>query len=791
MKNLKIIIRSLLRHWLFAVLNLLGLTTGLACVFIILAWIYNETSYDKFNANYADIYQVNFSNQKGEMSMAGTPNPLAPVIEDEVANVKSVVRLRNSPGFAFKYKENMYFEENGITADPQLFQMFSFQALYGDPVEALDMIDGIVITESFAKRYFGNEDPLEKEIQVDGRDFVTVKAVIKDLPAQSHIQFDYVLSQKLLEQYHFCGLEWGDPNFRTYVLLTSGSDPLRAGQEITSVAKSNGMPHLQSGEISAYLRPLGSIYLDYSVNNRLGETGDYRYLYIFGSVALLILVLACINFVNLTISMFAKRQKDTSIAKVCGASRKMIFLSNITENAVLVIVPFILALTGLGVFRQPFQSMVGKAFGEHFFSKDFTGIIALVLLFTLILCTVYPAVLFSGARAIELMNRYNKQKSGILKSMVVFQNVIAVLLIIVAIGVNKQMQYINHKKLGFETDQIAYTYLRGTINQKISVVRHLLTENPNISEISLKDCPPFEQVNGTVGISWKQNGEWQNQNISNPVGMETTRIDGHYLEMMNVEFAAGRNFSEESSGDKKNYIVNEEAVRLMGLETPVGTEFSLYGNKGEIVGVIKDTYFKSLHQKVNPQVFHLYNDEASESYFSSLFFRINRDVPATIDYIKNIWAENNPGIPFEYHFLNQDYEELYKKDNKIAGILNFFTVLAVFIACLGLFGHAAISSENKIKEIGIRKVNGAKISEILAMLNKDFVRWVVIAFVIATPIAWYTMHKWLENFAFKTTLSWWIFALAGMLALGIALLTVSWQSWRAATRNPVEALRYE
>ncbi len=781
----------MLRHRLFTVLNLSGLTIGLTCVFIILAWIYNEAGYDKFNTNYADIYQINFQNQKGEMSMAGTPNPLAPVIEDEIANIELAARLRNAPGFAFKYKDNMYFEENGITADPQFFRMFSFPTLYGDPVKALDQMYGIVITESFAKRYFGNEDPLGKEIQIRGSEFVTIKAVIKDLPPQSHIQFDYVLPQKLLEQYHFCGLEWGDPNFRTYVLLTPGSDPESAGQEITRVAKSKGMPHLQSGEISASLRPLGSIYLDYSVNNRLGETGDYRYLYIFGSVALLILLLACINFVNLTVSMFAKRQKSTSVAKVCGASRKMVFLNNVTENAVLIIVAFILSIIAVGFVRTPFQNMIGKAFGEHIFTGEFTGIVALVLIFTLFLCTIYPAVVFSRAKAIELMNRYNKQKSGVLKSMVVFQNVIAVLLIVAAIGVNKQMQFISHKKLGFETDQIAYTYLRGNINQKISVVRHSLTENPNITEISLKDCLPYRQVNGTVGISWKQNGEWQNQNTSHPVGMETTRIDDHYLDMMNVEFVAGRNFSKEISADKQNYIVNEEAVRLMGLKEPVGAEFSLYGKKGEIVGVIKDTYFKSLHQKVNPQVFHLYNNEAEESYFSSLFFRINGDIPATIDFVENIWTENNPGIPFEYHFLNQDYEDLYRKDNQIAGILNFFTMLAVFIACLGLFGQAAISSENKIKEIGIRKVNGAKVSEILTMLNKDFVTWVVVAFVIATPVAYYAMSKWLENFAYKTNLSWWIFALAGLLALGIALLTVSWQSWRAATRNPVEALRYE
>ncbi|MCY1719258.1 ABC transporter permease [Prolixibacteraceae bacterium Z1-6] len=791
MKNLKIIIRSLLRQRLFTVLNFLGLSIGLICVFILLAWIYNETGYDKFNDNYADIYQINFKNQKGEMSMAGTPNPLAPIIENDIANVKLAVRLRNAPEFAFKYKENMYFEENGLTADPQLFQMFSFRTLYGNPVKALEQINGIVITESFAKRYFGNEDPLDKEIQIEGRDFVAVKAVIRDLPAQSHIQFDYVLPQKLLEQYRFCGLDWGDPNFRTYVLLTPGSNAANAEEEITSVAKSSGMPHLQSGEIFASLRPLGSIYLDYTVNNRLGETGDFRYLYIFGSVALLILMLACINFVNLTVSMFAKRQKSTSVAKVCGASRKTVFLNHVSENAVLVIFSFIFALAVFRFIRQPFQTMVGKTFEVNFLSTDFTSILMIILLFTLLLCTVYPALLFSGAKAIDLMNRYSKRKSGVLKSMVVFQNVIAVLLIIAAVGVNKQMQYINHKKLGFETDQVVYTHLRGNINQKISVVRHLLNENPNITDISLKDCPPFKQVNGTVGISWKQNGEWQNQKTSHPVGMETTRIDDHYLAMMNVEFSDGRNFSKEISTDKQNYIVNEEAARLMGLENPVGTEFSLYGNKGVIVGVIKDTYFKSLHQKVNPQVFHLYNNEASESYFSALFFKIKKDIPATIKYIENIWRENNPGIPFEFHFLNQDYEELYKKDNQIAGILNLFTMLAVFIACLGLFGQAAISSENKIKEIGIRKVNGANITEILTMLNRDFVKWVGIAFVIATPVAYYVMNKWLENFAYKTTLSWWIFASAGALALGMALLTVSFQSWKAATRNPVESLRYE
>ncbi|HEY4785454.1 MAG TPA: ABC transporter permease [Bacteroidales bacterium] len=791
MKNLTIIIRNLFRYKLFTVLNLTGLSIGLTCVLIIALWVYNETGYDKFNKNFDRIYQINFKDKEGQMAMAGSPAPLAPAIENNVAAVEHAARLRNAPGLAFKYKNNMYFEENGITADPQLFDIFSFKVIEGDPKKALDQVPSIVITESFAKRYFGSEDPLNKEIQVEGNDFVTVNAVIKDIPSQSHIQFDYILPQKLAEAFNFCGMQWGDPNFRTYVLLKKENNAAYAEQAITKVAKDEGMPHVKWNGNVAYLRPLKTIYLDYSINNRLGETGDYRYLYIFSSIAVLILILASINFINLTISLYAQKLKNTAVKKVCGAKRKGIFWSNFIENGSIVFIAFIVALAAMWYLRSAFQSLLNKQFGVHAFNVEFAAIVGITFIVTVLLCAVYPSFVFSGTRAIELMNRYNRRKSFILTGMVVFQNIIAVFLIIAVIGVNKQMQYISHKKLGFNTNRVAYTYLRGNICKKMAVVRQSLLQNPSITDISLKDCVPYNQRNGTVAIAWKKNGEWKNQGEANPIGMETTRIDDHYFDMMGVSFVAGRNFSKDLASDKQNYIVNEEAVRLMGLSNPVGTEFMLYGRKGIIVGVIKNTYFKSLHEKVNPQVFHLYNDESSEAYFSALFFRINGDIQKTMAYVEDVWVKNNPGIPYEYHFLDQDYEKIYKKDKRIAIMLNLFCVLAVFIACLGLFGQAVITSENKIKEIGIRKVNGAKITEILMLLNKNYMLWIGLAFIIACPIAWYAIHKWLENFAFKTNLSWWVFVLAGTVAVVVALLTISWQSWRAATRNPVESLRYE
>jgi putative ABC transport system permease protein len=789
--TIKTIIRNLIRYKLFSGLNLLGLSIGLTSVILIASWVCNEMSYDKFNEHFDNIYQINFKNNKGEFSMASTPAPLAPAIINDVAAIQSAVRLRNAPEFAFKYKDNMFFEGNGITSDPQLFDIFSFKTIEGNPREALDQINSIVITRSFAARYFGSEDPLNKELEVEGEGHLPVLAVIEDIPLQSHIQFDYILSEKFAEEFHLCGMEWGDPNFRTYILLKNKTNPVDASNLINEVAKEKGMPHVKYGGNTVLLRPLKDIYLDYKVNNRLGKTGDYRYLYIFGTIAGLILILACINYINLTLSLRVKRYKNTSIRKVFGAYGSTIFWNNFIESVVLVLLSFIFTLLILWFLRPSFPVFLKNLISEQLFRPGFFILVFGIFLITIISCSVYPALVFNGSQRIELMSGYSKKKTGFLKSLVIFQNIIAVTMIIVAVGINKQMRYIRNKKLGFNTEQIGYAFLRGPIYKKIGVIRNSFLEIPDIAETGLKDCLPYQQVNGTVGISWKLNGEWQNQGKSDLISMETTRIDYQYLKMIGVQFAYGRNFSKDYADDRNNYIVNEKAAHLMGLADPIGTEFMLYGKSGKIIGVIKDTYFKSLHQDINPQVFHLYNDESSESYFSAFFFKIKGNISGTIKHIQNIWVQNNPGIPFEFHFLDQDYEKLYDTDSHIAKMINLFCSLAVFIACLGLFGQAVISSENRIKEIGIRKVNGSQVAELLLLLNKDIIRWIGIAFVIAIPVAWYAMQKWLQNFAYKTELSWWIFALAGIIALGIALLTVSWQSWRAATRNPVEALRYE
>jgi len=791
MFTLKHIFRTIQKFKYYSGLNILGLSLGLTCVILISIWIFNELGYDKFHENYNRIYQINYKTPEGERS-AGSPAPLAPAISEEVAGIKNTARLFQLPELAFKYEDKMFYEDNGISADPDMFKMFSFKEVRGDPVEALSKINSIIITRSFAHKYFGNEDPIDKEIMMEGRVSMTVNAVIEDAPAQSHIQFDYIFPHKFIETYRFAGLGWEDPNFHTYVQIVDQTNIQSAIEAITKVSVNNDHPHVKYSEWQTLLRPIGDIYLDHEIHYTFGVSGDRRYLYIFGSIALLILILACINYINLTVSLFARRKKASAIKKVCGAKKKTIFRHYFAETFFFTAISSGLAFLAACYLKNSMDDLFGKELGSILPEPAFLLCIGLVFLITTVACAIYPALLFSGSGIIKSLNRNDKQKSGILRSMVIVQNIIAIVLIASTLGVIHQLNFIRDKKLGFNSEQVVYINLRGNIGTKIELVKNQLLSYGGITGLAMKDCVPYSGRNFTVAVSWFKDGKWQNDNKQELITMETTRVDENYFDLMKVEFVDGRNFSSEITSDKNHYIVNETAASKMGFDQPVGKSFMLYGRKGKIIGVIKDTYFKSLHEKIKPQVFYLYQDAARQSYRSSLFMKLKpNDIEGSIRHIGKIWRQHNPNIPFEYHFLDSDYEKLYRSDSRISLLMKIFTGIAIFIACLGLLGQISITVENRIKEIGIRKVNGAKVFQVMTLLNKNFILWVVLACIIAMPLSFYLLSKWLQNFAYKTQLSWWIFALAGVVALGIALLTVSWQSWRAARRNPVESLRYE
>jgi putative ABC transport system permease protein len=778
---------------MYSFLNILGLSVAMVAVIFIFLWVFYETGYDKFNVNYDRIYQINNFSVRDGSRWDGTPSPFAPAIAESSPEIESITRVRRLEDFVLSYGEKKFIESKGITSDPEIFDIFSFETVIGNAKQALNTDNNIVVTESFAKRYFGYENPLDKQLLLEGGLPLTIQAVIEDVPSQSHLQFDFVLSHKFAVKYHLCGLEWGDPNFLTYILLYKNASPINALRSITRVGMDNKMPHIFYGENNLILRPLKDTYLDSGIINSVGSTGDKRNVIIFGSVGFLILLLACINYINISVSLVTRRVKASSIYIICGASRRNVFNQFISESALLIIFSFLISLLLIFFLYPYFTAFTGKAVGGILYNPRFIIFIIAVLLGIILLSGIYPALLLSNSDALSLVKTNQLQfRNRKLQLMTVLQNIISITLIICTIGIYKQMNYIHHKDLGFSKGQTIYIQLRGKISTKIGAVKNELSGNTNILQIAFKDCAPFSIRNNTRGILWRENGELRNNDQDNYFGAETTRIDEEYLDMMKVEFVKGRNFDASLSTDKQNYILNEEAVREMRLGDPVGQEFALYGQWGTIIGVIKNTYFKTLHEKINPQVFYPFKDLEKEGYFSFIFLKLSgSEIPSTINQIEQIWNTYNPGIPFEYHFLDDKYEGLYKSDMHIAKLISLFSLLAVFLACLGLLAQSIFAAENRTKEIGIRKVNGAEISEIMALLDKDFIKWIVIAFVFAIPVAYYFLKKWLQNFAYTTQLNWWIFVLAGIVALGIALLTVSWQSWRAATRNPVKALRYE
>lgn len=789
MRQVKTIYRSLTRHKQTTLLNILGQSLGLAAFLLIAFWIFHEWSMDRFHVHSDRIYQINYLDQRDGEIWAGSPAPLAPMIREEISGIEAVARIRPCPDFAFQYGDVMFYEANGMTADPELFDIFSFETLLGDPARALEQTHHIVITESFSHRYFGKANPLGEQLLVEAEGLLTVGAVIEDPPKTSHIQFDYILSHKFAETYRICGLAWGDPNFRTFVLTLPGTDMQALCRQITRAASAHGCPHVKYGNHIYTSRALKTIYLDYKIPNILGPTGDSRALYALGSIGIFILLLACINTINLSLSMLARQSKSVSIKKLIGAQRRHIFTSTLFETAVIVSIAFIVALAPFE-FVRPLVTNLASVHITRPEEIGLWGFWGLLFLAVVLICGIYPSLLISGTRSSHVFeNKTVKHKP--LSLLVIVQNIVSIALIISTLVIAHQMHYLQHKELGFDSDQILYVVLRGQISEKINTVKTRLTTHAEVQDIAFKDCLPYSLCNNTTGIVWKKDGKIEND-TRNPVGMETTRIDDGYFDLMEVEFVAGRNFSPEFGTDTQNYIINETAAQRMGIDNPVGLEFALYGQWGRIIGVIRDTHFKSLHDEINPQVFHLYRDLQAQSYFGTLFIRTGAQDPTRlIADLRSLWREYNPGIPFEVHFLDADYEAIYDKDRHTAFLISGFTFLAIFIACLGLFGQAGIMAVSRTKEIGIRKVNGATTRSILYLLNRDLLKWVGVAFVFACPLGYYLMTTWLQNFAYRVSIEWWIYVAAGVLAIAIALLTVSMQVLKAAAVNPVDSLRYE
>jgi putative ABC transport system permease protein len=790
LKNyLKIVLRNMAKQKTFTFINIAGLAVGMACTILIMLWVQDEINYDRFHKNADDIYTVvmdwkSFGGSRSNKTYA----PLAPTCKEEIPEVINYVRIQNISRIVVKYKDKAFYEEGGMIADPSIFEVFSFPVVKGNPLTDLTSPFDAIVTESFAKKYFGDEDPIGKEIEEEGIP-ITVKVVMKDIPHNSHLQFDFLMSFELARQLPHFPTGWGSPNYPTYVHLQKGSNVADVAQKIAAIVTEHNSYIMEKG-LQLFLVPMKDIYLNQQLYPR--NTGNRSYVYAFFIIGIFVLVIACINFVNLSMARSSVRLKEVGIRKTVGAFKIQLIKQFMTESILLFMIAFGLAVILSESFLPEFNQISGKQLSINFFDYRFiSGAIALIIIIGMISGS-YPAFYLSAFKPASIFRK--KFSSG--RSGYAFRNVLitaqfflSIILILSTAIVYNQVQFMQNKNLGFDRENIMYIPIKENIGKRYETVKNELLQNPNIISVSAKDCVPTTHTNRTLGIHWEGKRPDQDK-----IATETLKIDYDYFKTLGLKIVEGRDFSKEFATDATSaFILNEEAIKRMEIQGPViGKEFTLYQQKGAIIGILRDAYFKSLHKEIEPQVYHILTDMTDVGSEGVVLIRITgKDIPQTISSIERIWSRVNPNAPFEYNFLDKTYNNLYKTEIRIGTILNYFTILAIFISCLGMFGLASFAAERRTKEIGVRKVLGASVSGIVALISKDFIKWVLIANFIAWPIAYIFMNKWLQNFAYRTNIGILTFLFAGMVALCIALLTVSYQSIKAAVANPVESLRYE
>jgi putative ABC transport system permease protein len=784
---LKIALRNLLRHKAFSFINIAGLATGMACSILMLLWVQDELSYDRFHARADSIYRL--TAEISSDKIATTSAPLAAALQAEMPEVKNATRLFPSESL-FDVVSRKFEEKRVLYADSTFLQVFSFPLVKGDARTALSRPDGVLLTEEMARKYFGSEEALGQTIRMDNQHDFTVTGVLQNVPANSHLQFDFLLPMSFLVRINddLKNNVWSNFNFFTYVQLHERLIPTNVSlgsleQRITELFAKNehGM------KASFQLQPLTRVHLHSKYVADVEGHGNIQNVRIFSVVAAFILLIACINFMNLATARSARRAKEVGLRKVIGALRGQLIGQFLGESLLISFLALVLAIILVEAALPAFNDLSGKALSVSLSNgKIFLGMLFIAFV-TGLVSGSYSALFLSGFQPVQtLKGGTTKIGSGgsvyFRNGLVVLQFVVSIVLIVGTAVVYKQLQFIRSRNLGYDKENLLYVPLKGDLAQNYQALRTELEQNPTTSDFTFVSSLPTGSINSTLGISW-DGKDPQVQPIFSVIA-----VDEDFTEIFKMQMASGRSFSKDFKADTANYVVNEKALEVMGMEaeSAIGKQLTLWGTTGTIIGVVKDFNFKPVQQPIEPLILIL----KPMGGFAVVRTKPNQ-LEAAIADLENSWQKLNPAYPFSYDFVDQDLARLYKAEQRMGRILNAFAALAIFISCLGLYGLAAFMAERRTKEIGVRKVLGASVASIIGLLSKDFVKLVGVAFVIATPLAWYGMSRWLEDYVYRIDLEWWVFVLAGLLALLIALLTVSFQSVKAALMNPVKTLRRE
>jgi putative ABC transport system permease protein len=778
---LKIAIRNIVRHKAFAAINIAGLTIGMACSIFILLWVQQEWSYDKFHKNASTIYLV---------SAGGATNsgPMLPELKARIPAISNFVRFSSLTSTVFSTGAKTFEEKAVFYADSTLLQVFSFPLVEGNAETAMMRPDAVLITEDMAKKYFGSDDPVGKSLRRDNKDNLVVTGVLKNIPANSHLQFDFVMPFSAIAHtdWRLRDNVWASYDFYDYVQLDDhfkATPAALAGinRQINQIFDE----HYNDHPPTMNLQPLTDIHLHSSYHSSLPGQGNIQYVNTFFAVALFILAVACINFMNLATARSSRRAKEVGLRKVVGAGRRQLIGQFLGESLFISSVSLLLAVGIVHLLLPVFSDLSGKQLSIRLLDGKLIGMLIGIALFTGLISGIYPALFLSGFKPVKVLKGDVRTGGGNLyfrNGLVVLQFVVSIVLLAGTAVVYRQMNFIRNRDLGYNQSNLLYMPIADDLIGKQRAMNAELESNPLTANFSCISDPIADLGSNTTGVEWEGK-----TSADKNIWFTKAWITDHFFDVLQLKMASGRPLSTTGFADSGNFVINEKAAGVMGMTpaTAVGRMITFNGGKGTIVGVVKDFNYKPAQSAIEPMIL-AYNT----SNEGVLLVRTRTGkTEATIKALEKLSKTLNPSFPFTYGFIDQEIDNLYKGDQQMGHLFNVFSIIAILISCLGLYGLSAFMAEQRTKEIGVRKVLGASVFSLLYLLSTGFTRLVLLASAIAIPITWFAANKWLGSFAYRIDIGWTVFVLASLAALAIAWITVSYESIKAAIVNPIKSLR--
>jgi len=785
---LKIAWRNLWRNKFFSIINISGLALGMACSILIILWVQNELSIDSFHKNGSRLFAV-YERQYYDNKAVGqyaTPGVLANELKKVIPEVEYASNFGFSNDATFQLGDKI-LKLNGSSADSDYFKMFTYPLLEGTAKSALNTPVSMAISRKMAEEFFGSAHAaMGKSLRYQNNKNFTITAVFENVPENSGTKFDYLINWTNFLKENDWAKQWGNNGPTTFVMLRANANPVLVDKKIKLFLDTYNKEQSKAFREQLGLQKFGDIYLhsDFDSSGH-PDGGRIEYVHLFSIVAVFILLIACINFMNLTTARSVKRAREIGVRKVVGAVRGVLIQQFMGEAIVLTFMAVAIAIILILVLLPVFNSVTQKQIAYPFAQLDFwLGLFGLTLI-TGLISGSYPALFLSSFNPVKVLKGAVKLSTGstwFRQSLVVLQFGLSVVLIISTIVVSKQVDYIQNKNLGYDRENLIYIPLEGDLPAKYAIFKDEALKMPGILQVTRLSDAPINFGSSTGGVNW--DGKDPNVNI------EFTQISVGYdfTKTMKLQMAYGRDFSRDFATDTSGYMINETALKRIKYADPIGKPFTMWGKKGTIVGVLKDFHFSSLHSPIQPLIIRLRDKEV----YGNLLIRTQAGkTKQAISTLEKLCKELNPNFTFTYAFTDEEYQKLYNNEQVVGKLSKAFAFLAIFISCLGLLGLAMFTAEQRVKEIGIRKVLGASVTSLFTLLSKEFVVLVLVALGLFSPMAWYGMHVWLKGYTYHTSIDWWVFALSALLAIMIALITVSLQSVKAALMNPVKSLRSE